>query len=86
MRFFNIFKRRELDCPEVREASSDFVDGDVSDKKRARIAFHLERCGPCTAFVNTLKATVDLLRAAPDQELPAGFKQRIKDSLGDQRV
>lgn len=86
MRFFNIFKRRELDCQEVRDVSSDFIDGDVSDKQKARIAFHLERCGPCTAFVNTLRATVELLRSAPDAELPAGFKQRIRDSLGDQRV
>lgn len=86
MRFFNIFKRRELDCQEVRDVSSDFIDGDVSDRMRARIASHLERCGPCTAFVNTLKATVELLRSAPDQELPGGFKRRIRDRLGDQRV
>ena len=86
MRFFNIFKRRELDCQAVREVSSDFIDGDVSDKQKARITFHLERCGPCTAFVNTLKATVELLRSAPGAELPAGFKQRIKDRLDDHRV
>ncbi|MCY4654165.1 MAG: zf-HC2 domain-containing protein [Dehalococcoidia bacterium] len=86
MRFLNIFKRRELDCQEVRDVSSDFIDGDVSNKQKAKIAHHLGRCGPCTAFVNTLRATVDLLRAAPDVELPAGFKRRIRDSLSEQRV
>ena len=86
MRFFNLFKRRELDCQEVRDVSSDFIDGDVSDRMKSRIARHLAQCGPCSAFVNTMKATVDLLRSVPDTEPPAGFKQRVRDRLGDQRV
>ena len=81
LRFFNLFKRREADCPEVRAASSDFLEGDMGRRERARIAFHLERCDLCRAFVNTLRATVDLLRSAPALEPPEGFEQRIRDSL-----
>ncbi len=83
MRFFDIFKRSELDCQQTRAASSDYLDGDVDDRKRARIARHLEKCGPCAAFVNTLRATVELIRAAPVSEPPTGFKQRIRDSLAN---
>ncbi len=83
LRLFDIFKRKDLDCGDVRAASSDFIDGDVSDRERARIAFHLERCGPCRSFINTLRATVNLLRSTPAPEPPKDFKQRIRDSLGD---
>ena len=81
MRFFNLFKRKEAECPEVRSASSDFIDGDMRRGERARIAAHLEKCAPCRAFVNTLRATVALLRSAPAPEPPEGFKRRIRDSL-----
>ena len=86
MRFFNLFKRKEADCPEVRAASSDFLDGDMRDRERVRITAHLEKCAPCRAFVNTLRATVDLLRSTPSLEPPEGFKQRIRDSLRDSRA
>ena len=86
LRFFNLFKRKEADCPEVRSASSDFLDGDMGRRERARIAFHLERCDLCRAFVNTLRATVDLLRSAPVPEPPEGLRQRIRDSLRDSRA
>ena len=81
MRIFDLFKRRELDCQEVREASSGFIDGEVGYRMRARIASHLKRCEHCKAFISTLRATVNLLRSAPTPELPVGFKQRIRDSL-----
>ncbi len=83
MRFFNLFKRKDVDCEEVRAASSDFIDGDMGRRERARIAFHLERCPLCSAFIKTLRATVDLLRSTPVPELPVGFKQRIRDRLRD---
>ena len=83
LRLFDIFRKKDLDCGDVRAASSDFIDGDVGGRERARIAFHLERCGPCRSFINTLRATVNLLRSTPASEPPEGFKQRIRDSLGD---
>ena len=86
MRFFNLFKRKEADCPEVRAASSDFLDGDMRRRDRARIAAHLGKCAPCRVFVNTMRATIDLLRSTPAPELPEGFKQRIRDSLRDSRA
>ena len=81
MRFFNLFRRKEADCAEARAGASDFIDGDLNDRARSRIALHLERCAPCRAFVNTLRATVDLLRSTPALEPPEGFSQRIRDSL-----
>ena len=83
MRFFDIFKRSELDCQQTREASSDYLDGDIGGRERARIARHLKGCAPCAAFMNTLRATIELLRASQVPNPPDGFKQRIRDSLAN---
>ena len=69
------------DCAEVRAVSSDFVDGELDDAATVKVRSHLEKCGPCNAFVNTLRATVDMLRSMAKQEPPAGFRERVRDSL-----
>ena len=37
----------DTDCSEVLARVYDFLDGEVSDDDRARIAEHLDECSPC---------------------------------------
>ena len=37
----------ETDCTEVLSMVYDFLDGEVDDAERARIAQHLDECSPC---------------------------------------
>jgi mycothiol system anti-sigma-R factor len=37
----------ETDCTEVLAMVYDFLDGEVDDTERARIAQHLDECSPC---------------------------------------
>ncbi len=82
-RFFGMLKRNRLDddCHEVRERSSDFVDGDVDEPSEQRIRVHLGRCGPCNSFINTLRATVALLRSTPKKEPSEGFRARVLENI-----
>ena len=80
-RLVRLFSRRELDCGQVRAASSDFIDGEVSAAESSRIRSHLERCGPCMAFVRTLRATIDLLSSTAASSAPAGFRQRVYERI-----
>ncbi len=83
-RLFSIFGGGEADCAEVRAASSDYIDEDVGKRQRDRIASHLERCAPCRAFINTMRATVDLLKSAFESEPPEGFRQRVKERIAEE--
>ena len=83
-RLFSIFGRGEADCPEVRAASSDYIDADLGERQRARIDSHLEKCPLCRAFVNTMRATVNLLKSAFESRPPEGFKQRIKERIAEE--
>ncbi len=81
-RFFGMFKRHGLDddCREVRERSSDLVDGDIDEPSERRIRGHIGRCGPCNAFMNTLRATVGLLRSTPREEPSEAFRARVMEN------
>ncbi|MCH7653455.1 MAG: zf-HC2 domain-containing protein [Chloroflexi bacterium] len=87
-RIVGMFKRHRMDddCLEVRERSSDLVDGDIDESIERRIRGHLARCGPCNAFINTLRATVAMLRSTPRKEPSEGFQARVLENLKrDQR-
>ena len=84
-RITGIFKRQEqdLDCDEVRDLSSDYIDEDLDQGRAGKVSSHLERCGPCNAFVNTLRATVRLLRGMPKGKAPDDLRRRVRDNLLD---
>ena len=80
-RLVRLFRGRELDCGEVRAASSDFIDGELNSGESSRIRSHLERCAACTAFIETLRATIDMLRSTAASGAPAGFRERVRERI-----
>ena len=82
-RIIALFKgpKKEPDCPEVRNLSSDYIDGDLDQSTADAVKSHLDWCPPCQAFVKTLRSTVDLLRSIPNQKAPGDFRQRVRESL-----
>ena len=82
-RLKGLFNRedKDPDCGEIRGLSSDYIDGDLDAATAGRVKGHLEWCGPCNAFVNTLRATVNMLRATPRRKAPDGFRNRIREKL-----
>ena len=82
-RFIAMIKGRGMDddCEEVRGLSSDLIDGDIDEPTEQRIKGHLGRCGPCNSFINTLRATVSLLRSTPKNEPSEGFRARVLENM-----
>ena len=77
-----IFKRREEpDCQHVRDLSSDYIDGELDEVMVEKVGSHLGWCAPCNAFVNTLRATVELLRASPKRRAPDSLRDRLRETL-----
>ncbi|MFQ6026012.1 MAG: anti-sigma factor family protein [Dehalococcoidia bacterium] len=75
--FRKIFSHGEMDCAEVRKSSSDYLAEDLPPQKLAAVQAHLQKCGPCRAFVETLSSTISLLARIPRVSPPASFKQSI---------
>ena len=76
-----IFRRDEVDCTEVRRRSSDYLDGDLPPQKLSKIRFHLDNCGPCRAFVNTLSSTIGVLSRLPRVSAPPSFEQALDEKI-----
>ena len=82
-RFLKLFSRMggDADCREVRDLSSDYIDDELDETSRGRVGEHIGRCGPCNAFINTLRATIDMLRSTPRHDAPEGFPDRVRDAV-----
>ena len=85
MKLFRIFGRllgrRDLDCGEVRDLASDYLDDEVDGSVRGRIAAHLGQCGVCQAFVDTLRATISLLGSFERESAPPTLQGYVRDRI-----
>ena len=75
----------EVDCDEVQRLSSDYLEEELPTAKKSAIQFHLSKCGPCKAFVETLASTIGLLSRLPSIAAPPGFKQAIIEKTSADR-
>ncbi len=82
-RFLRLFKRRDEDpdCHEVRDLSSDYIDGELDPASKERVGKHLQWCGPCNAFISTLRTTVSMLRSMPKREASDAFRERVREAV-----
>ena len=83
--FKRIFKRWEVDCDDVRQFSSDYIEDQLPPKMLASVQKHLTGCGPCRAFVDTLATTIGLLTRFPRVPLPPSFKENLNERIRRQR-
>jgi len=60
----SLFRRRPLTCREVVELVSDYLDGALPARQRARLEHHLEACDPCVGYVDQIRATVAVVRGS----------------------
>ncbi len=74
-------KTKETDCRDVHELSSDYIEAELIPEAADKIRRHLNWCPPCSAFVATLRATVNLLRSFSSAEAPSELRQRITRRL-----
>ena len=83
-RFGDIFRprREEGEHAEVRNLSSDYIEGDLDRETTDWVKAHLEWCPPCQAFIDTLRATVGLLGSSKGKkEVPPAFRERLRERL-----
>ena len=71
-----------LNCREIADHSSDYLDGRLPRSRRLAIWLHLMMCGHCRRYLNNLKTlTTHLAKRTPPAEDEAGIDKimnRIK--------
>lgn len=66
-----------MDCREILEGLSEFIDDELAEKTCREIESHLEDCYNCRVVVNTLRMTVSLYQEVPAPEIPGDVRARL---------
>ena len=56
------------------EMLSDYLDGELPEAERIALEAHLQGCDSCTEELESLRATVQMLRRMPEIEAPRSFR------------
>ena len=75
------FRKGELDCEDVKDLSSAYIENDLKADRRSAFQAHLSKCGPCQAFVGTLSSTIGALGRLPGISAPTNLKQSLMDRM-----
>jgi hypothetical protein len=75
----------DVGCREIAELLADYLEGALPRRTAELLEWHIDGCGPCVAFVNTYRGTVDATRHLRDAEIPAELKNRLRAFLREHR-
>jgi anti-sigma factor RsiW len=72
-------------CRQLLGSLSDYIDGELDESLCMEIESHMADCENCRVVVDTLRKTVLLYHALPEEALPEAVEQRLfrRLELGD---
>ena len=70
-----------MDCTEVMEQLSEYLDADVRAELRKAVDEHLHACHDCSYYVDSVRKTVVLFQADLRIEVPMKAAARLRESL-----
>ena len=72
---------KPLDCNELVELVTAYLDGALDPDTRARFDEHLTECDGCENYLQQFKATVRTVGKVRDDELDAAYRNRLLDAF-----
>ncbi len=66
-----------MECGDIRERFSAYLEGVASPEEERLIKLHLPSCQPCSAALEDLKRTVELLKGLEEVEPPPWLKEKV---------
>jgi anti-sigma factor RsiW len=82
-------RRDDLLCAEFVEVVTDYLEGAMDRRDRARLESHLRSCPGCTRYLAQMRATIGLtgrLRAADIDALGVGARDALLAAFRDYRA
>ncbi|HEX2283596.1 MAG TPA: zf-HC2 domain-containing protein [Mycobacterium sp.] len=74
-----------MDCNELVELVTAYLDGALDDDTRARVEAHLAHCDGCASYVQQFRETVRTVGKIRDEQLDPAFRNRLLDAFKDFR-
>jgi anti-sigma factor RsiW len=70
-------RRRDLVCQQAVELVTDYLEGALSPRDRARFEAHLAGCPHCTEYLEQIRATVAALGRIEPEELAPQAREEL---------
>jgi anti-sigma factor RsiW len=64
------FRRRDLVCRQAVELMTDYLEGALSRRDRARLEEHLGACPHCSEYLSQIRATIAAVGRVAPESLP----------------
>ena len=80
-RLRRLFAQAEVNCAEVRQRSSEYLEGDLTPSRLQRFRAHLAGCEPCQNFIDSLASVVNMLAGLGRVQSPPTLKQSIMQRI-----
>lgn len=74
-----------MDCNELVELVTAYLDGSLDLEQRARFDVHLLKCDGCENYLQQFRATVSTVGKIPFDELDPAFRSRLISAFKDWR-
>ena len=76
---------KSMDCNELVELVTAYLDGALDVSTRARFDVHLTECDGCDNHLQQLRITVDTLGKVRGEEIDPAFRDRLMTAFRDWR-
>jgi anti-sigma factor RsiW len=73
--------RDAMDCNELVELVTAYLDGSLDAETRARFDMHLLECDGCENYLQQFRETVQTVGKIGDDQLDPAFRDRLLDAF-----
>ncbi|MGK2879305.1 MAG: anti-sigma factor family protein [Mycobacterium sp.] len=75
----------EMDCNELVELVTDYLEGTLTPEIRSRFDMHLLECDGCENYLEQFRGTVSAVGRIRDSELDPAFRTKLLGAFRDFR-
>lgn len=72
-----------MDCNELVELVTAYLDGSLDLEERSRFDLHLVECDGCENYLQQFRTTIATVGKIPIDELDPAFRTRLIDAFKD---
>jgi len=73
-----------VDCDEAVHQLYHFIDGELTDERRALIVAHLDRCGPCAGAAEFEAELRQVIAERCRDRVPDSLVRRVADAISEE--
>jgi predicted anti-sigma-YlaC factor YlaD len=71
----------ELTCRELVELVTDYLEGGLAPEERMRFEEHLLICEGCSAYLDQMRRTIEVVGALDEDAIEPGMRDRLLESF-----